>query len=84
MFNCDDDTFLLQDTQVALNECLKNCHEGVGGLQVDFVSGSVGVGIIESKLVGTIGVGGLVEDSVGVGGVPGKIPGGAFSGKGVE
>ena len=53
-------------------------------MQVDFVSGSVGVGGIESKPVGTIGVGGLVEDSVGVGGVSGKIPGGDFGGKGVE
>jgi hypothetical protein len=84
MCNFDDDTFLLQETQVALNEFLKNCHEGVGGLPVDVVSEAVGFGGIESKPVGAIGVGGLVGNLVGVGGIPGKIPGGVIGGKGVE
>ena len=60
-------------TQSYLDECFRDC-EGVGGLQVDVVSGSVGVGGIESKSVRTVGVGGLVEDLVGVGGFLGKIP----------
>ena len=56
-------------TQAVLNGFLRDCHEGVGGLEAD--------------LVGRVGVGGLVG-GVGFGGFRDEIPGGDFGGKGVE
>ena len=48
--------------QSYLDACLKHCEE-VGGVQVDFVRGSVGVGGVEADLGARIGVGGFFKGS---------------------
>ena len=63
------ETISLAETQVVLNKCLRECHDGVGGFEADGERG--------------VGVGGCVR-GVGVGGFWDKSQGGASGGKGEE
>ena len=81
------ETIVLQETQVALNEFFKDCHEGVRGIETKSVR-RVGVGG-HGKASGCCcaGVGGHRESSGDCAGVGGESSGGAsrkFGGKEVE